>query len=72
MEYNDGYSHCDAEFNVKIQYNKVSLSKKGILGLSIECYSCAYTIYKLYSIHYFRVESDAMEFVDLLNLHSLK
>ena len=71
--YDDGYGHDDsAEFNVKVIYKKVGLKPNGIFALAIECYSCAYIKASSYSIHYFRVESDAMEFVNILQLHAKK
>jgi hypothetical protein len=73
-EYDDSYDdeHTNAEFSVEVIYKKVSLKPNGIFGLAIECYSCAYQKAQSHSIHYFRVESDAMEFVDILQLHAKK
>jgi len=71
--YDDGYGYDgSAEFNVKVIYKKVGLKPNGIFALAIECYSCAYEKAENHSIHYFRVESDAMEFVNILQLHAKK
>jgi hypothetical protein len=71
--YDDGYEYDDsAEFHVKVIYKKVGLKPNGIFALAIECYSCAYEKAESHSIHYFRVESDAMEFVKILELHAKK
>ena len=71
--YDDGYGYDgSAEFNVKVIYKKVGLKPNGIFGLAIECYSCAYEHSPSYSKYYFRVESDAMEFVKILQLHAKK
>jgi len=73
--YDDGYSddmHGDSEFSVKIYNNKVTLSPSGIFALAIECYSSAYAHQQKHSTYYFRVESNAMEFVDILQLHAKK
>ena len=73
--YDDGYNdkhNTNAEFSVEIKYKKVTLSPTGIQCLAIECYASAYSSNKTSSTHYFRVESDAMEFVEIVNLHSVK
>ena len=74
-EYDDGYDdryNTNAEFSVEVKYKKVTLSPIGIQCLAIECYASAYSNNKTSSTHYFRVESDAMEFVEIVNLHSVK
>lgn len=56
-------------FSVDIPYNKVTLPAIGIIGLGIECFSFSHKIKKKSIIVFFAVESDAMEFLDLLALH---
>ena len=74
-EYDDGYNddkHGDSEFSVKIYNNKVTLSPNGIFALAIECYTSAYAHQQKHSTYYFRVESNAMEFAQILQLHAKK
>jgi hypothetical protein len=61
--------YTNSEFSVKIVHKKISLPPKGIFGLAIECNTCAYIKQARSTIYFFRVESDAMEFIDLLLLH---
>ena len=73
--YDDGYNdehNTKSEFSVKIYNNKVTLKPNGIFALAIECYSSAYAHKSKHSIYYFRVESDAMEFAEILQLHAKK
>ena len=64
--------NTESEFSVKINHKKVTLSKKGILSLAVECFACAYDEQKTSTTLFFRVESDAMEFVQILDLHSVE
>jgi len=74
-EYDDGYNdehNTKSEFSVKIYNNRVTLKRNGIFALAIECYSSAYAHQQKHSTYYFRVESDAMEFAEILQLHAKK
>jgi hypothetical protein len=74
-EYDDGYNddiHGDSEFNVKIYNDRVTLKPNGIFAIAIECYTTAYAHKAKHSIYYFRVESNAMEFAQILQLHAKK
>ena len=64
--------NTDNEFSVKVYHKKISLNKHGLFGLALECFSCAYSKEKTNTTFFFRVESDAMEFVEILQLHSVQ
>jgi len=74
-EYDDCFNvdiHGDSEFNVKIYNDRVTLKPNGIFAIAIECYTTAYAHKAKHSIYYFRVESNAMEFAQILQLHAKK
>ena len=77
-KYNDGYDeedgeHIEAPFSVTVHHENLVIEEKTVFNLAIECYTEAFARQpkKAQSIFWFRVESHAYEFADILKLHSI-
>lgn len=68
--YDDGYS--DREYSVKVLRKNITLNKKSMLGLGIECYSHAFSCDKTTITFCFEDKSNAEEFASIINLHCKK
>lgn len=68
--YDDGYS--DKEYSVKVIRKNITLHKKSMLGLGVECYSHAYTSDKNSITFCFDDKANAEEFASIINLHCKK
>jgi len=75
-EYNDGYEEdeaIEAPFSVTVHHKNIVIEDKTVFNLAIECYTEAFARNpkKSQSTFWFRVESHAHEFADILRLHSI-
>ena len=57
------------QFIVNVVFAKTSLRSKTVNNIAHECYMTGYIKKQNNTKYYFNVESDAMEFVAILNLH---
>ena len=77
-KYDDGYNEDDerieAPFSVTVHHNNIVIDYNTVLNIAIECYTeaVARKPKKSQSIFWFRVESHAYEFTDILKLHSIE
>jgi hypothetical protein len=56
-------------FSVTVWYEKISIKKKTVLCLALECYSHAYISKRKCIQLLFNVESDAIEFYKIISEH---
>ena len=76
QKYDDGYNDdegIEAPFSVTVHHKNLVIEEKTIFNLALECYTEAFSRHpkKSQSIFWFRVESHAYEFADILKLHSI-
>lgn len=57
------------EFSVTVEYSKVSIKKKTVLAIAIECYCHGYISKRKSMKCIFKVESDAIDFSKIISGH---
>lgn len=58
-----------SEFSVNVEYEKISIKKKTVLAIAIECNCHAYVSKRKSIKCLFKVESDAMDFSNIVSGH---
>lgn len=58
-------------FYVDVEYKKLSIKSKTIYCIALECFATEFDKKRTKSRYYFTVESNAIEFAKIINLHSL-
>jgi len=72
-EYDDGYGDKpreEADVCLAVYMENILLSSNQLLHIAIECYAEAYKIQEKESRFWFRFESDASEFTDIVDSYS--
>ncbi len=58
-----------SEFSVEVEYEKISIKKKTVLAIAIECNCHAYVSKRKNIKCIFKVESDAIDFSNIVSGH---